>query len=202
MKSSRPGKVVTQVTPPRAIASVELWSRVGNSFFLKRKLKTGLKNLYHTFWCCFYSKKWFALHSSSRSFKKARFALVAFLKRAKRAIPSFFKRKSDLLFFVNNKRFARKPKSAFPTLLWRKCACCFHWVQWFLGSFVEWSKWARFFYRFQGSWVHSYLGVNVLAFSLESRVHSYRIQCINFIPPRADILTRFNNFKFRLLWVF
>ena len=25
--------------------------------YLKRKLKTGLKNLYHTFWFCFYKKK-------------------------------------------------------------------------------------------------------------------------------------------------
>ena len=52
--------------------------RVG---FLKRKLKTGLKNLYHTFWLCFYKKN-----------KGERIAL--FLKRdeskiAKRAIRSF-----------------------------------------------------------------------------------------------------------------
>ena len=48
--------------------------------FLMRKLKTGLKNLYPTFWLCFYKKR---VNRSCRSFQKEWTKQFALLKREK-----------------------------------------------------------------------------------------------------------------------
>ena len=97
----------------------ELWP------FLKRKLKTELKNLYHTFWLCFYIKKKRANHSSSlislftkrekrashprRSSKKTK-RKICLLKRAKERLALFCQKTSDS---------HEKPKSEFWTLIFR-----------------------------------------------------------------------------------
>ena len=91
------------------------------------KLKTGLKNLYYTFWLCL-KKKSESLFLKRRREQIALVALVPLLKRMKRIIRSCrsFKKseKSDSLFWKckeaihsflsKNERFARKTKERIP----------------------------------------------------------------------------------------
>ena len=98
----------------------ELWP------FLKRKRKTELKNLYHTFWFAFIYKKkesesLFIIHlalyqkreksdSPSLLFKKKTKREICLLKRAKERLALFCQKTSDS---------HEKPKSEFWTLIFR-----------------------------------------------------------------------------------
>ena len=81
---------------------------MSRSLFLSMgKLKTRFKNLYETFWLCFYKKQ----KRANALFKRAKRAIHSFKKR-ERAIHSFKKRERAIHFFVKKRVIQTKNQRA------------------------------------------------------------------------------------------